>query len=108
MPLAGFQPRPHLLVTPSAAGSLTVHAARAAASPALQLPSLHTPPNPSGSFRTFAPRPRLGRGHRTHRNRRYPMDHVPIDRPQEADHTTLALRSRGPWPLPLGPRAAIV
>ena len=36
------------------------------------------------------------------------MDYVPIDRPQETDPTTLALRSRGPWPLPPGPRVAIV
>lgn len=37
------------------------------------------------------------------------MDHVPIDfARQEADATTLELRSRGPWPLPNGPRVAIV
>jgi DNA protecting protein DprA len=37
------------------------------------------------------------------------MDHVPIDLAgQEADATTLELRSRGPWPLPKGPRVAIV
>src|SRR6266436_5588255 len=37
------------------------------------------------------------------------MDHVPIDTGgQEADPTTLELRSRGPWPLPVGPRVAIV
>jgi DNA processing protein len=37
------------------------------------------------------------------------MDHVPIElHGQEADPTTLELRSRGPWPLPSGPRVAIV
>jgi DNA protecting protein DprA len=37
------------------------------------------------------------------------MDHVPIDLGgQEADRTTLELRSRGPWPLPDCPRVAIV
>jgi DNA protecting protein DprA len=37
------------------------------------------------------------------------MDHVPMDiGRQEADPTTLELRSRRPWPLPNGPRVAIV